>query len=183
MAPIHSTDLLRQLAGGIRPDGASPAAPRAPFDARSFEQLLAGVRVGGERTDRPLTIARGVQEPLSPAELDALAAATDAAEASGSQRLLAVIDQKAVTIDVLDRTIESVTADTGTRLVQDVDSVVFLPGAGAGQADLGALFAAPGAAASRAALGPGSLPISNASIASLLASFSTPRPGADTAQA
>lgn len=180
---LQPADLLRRLASGVRPGGDAPstnAAPGAPIESAGFSELLRAARAGELRSERPLSLAKGTEGKLSENQLDRLAVAADAAEASGSRRLLAVIDGNAVTIDIDSRTVHSVNADYTSKVLSDVDSVVFLP------ADPGAslkpLFGGPNDRAAQQ-FNPGAprLPIRNTSVASFLASLEEPRDAATPA--
>lgn len=182
---LQPADLLRRLASGVRPGGEAPStsAPAgAPIESSGFSELLRAARAGELRSERPLSLAKGAEGKLSENQLERLAVAADAAEASGSRRLLAVIDGNAVTIDIDSRTVHSVTADYASKVLSDVDSVVFLP------ADPGASLKSLFSGASERADQPSHsgaprLPIRNTSVASFLASLEEPRdPAAPTAE-
>jgi len=164
--------LLTQLAAGIRPDGAGRAPSPAPLDAASFTDLLARAQAGRIASDRPVRIGPAAEGKVDPARLDALAVVTDAAEAAGATRLLAIADGKAITIDVLTRTIESVSDQTDASVFTGVDSVVVVP-PGAAASDLMGMIASPktataGGGATDSRWLPGLEPVGNASVARLL---------------
>lgn len=172
---LQPADLLRRLASGVRPGADAPASSgAAPIESTGFSELLRAARAGELRSERPLSLAKGAEGKLSENQLERLAVAADAAEASGSRRLLAVIDGNAVTIDIDSRTVHSVTADYTSKVLSDVDSVVFLPSDPA--ASLKSLFGGDAERANQSSH-PGAprLPIRNTSVASFLASLEEPR--------
>lgn len=133
MTTPTSLDLLRRLASGVRPDGAGGASarPATLTQGASFAELLHAAKGGEIGTGRSLRLAEGVgAADLSTDQLERLSGATDRAEASGATRLLALIDGKAVTIDVTTRTALSVT-DAGPEgrapVMTGIDSVVIVP--------------------------------------------------------
>lgn len=140
----NAADMLRLLGSGVRPAGATPTQTSAPIEGSSFAELLAGVKSGTIASNQMLTIKRGVEAEFTPSQQARLSAATDAAEASGASRLLAVIDNQAVTIDVTSRTVEAVSPWTAGNVKTDVDAVVMVPDEGA---SLEGLFAGLGTAA------------------------------------
>ncbi|HVZ92881.1 MAG TPA: hypothetical protein VG797_00070 [Phycisphaerales bacterium] len=170
MVQSSSLDLLRKLGSGVRPESAA-SGPGGAIESRGFADLLKSVRDGAISSNRPLSLAKGAEGKLSPDQLNRLSIAADAAEASGSYRLLAVVDGQAVKIDIASRTIESVTSHDPAKVYGDVDSVVFLPTDP--NVDLRSLF---GGEAPAAALPPGvQAPIRNESMASLLANLQKKR--------
>ncbi len=144
MTTPTSLDLLRRLGSGVRPDGAGGVTPRPASltQGASFADLLRAAKGGEIETGRSLRLAEGVVgAELSAGQLDRLSQATDRAEASGATRLLALIDGKAVTIDVTTRTALSVAdaaAEGRAPVMTGIDSVVIVPGAGGGAGGAGA---------------------------------------------
>lgn len=135
--------LLSLLAGGIRPDGASPTGPRAPVEGRSFQEMLAGLQGGGIETGRPVVAARGVTADLGEALLQRLSSVVDQAEMSGATRLMVLAEGKAITIDVLNRQIVDVRDQEAGAVHVQIDAVVNLneghASAGPGAPTLGEL--------------------------------------------
>ena len=161
MSPLRSTggplDLLGRLGSGVRPDGvgASGAAQGARgLESASFDELLALAREGKVEAGAPLTFAKDVSRDLGTDTLDALALATDAAEAQGATRLAAQIDGRVVTIDVNRREILGVEPARPNAVFTGVDAFVAL-------APTGAASEEGGAGGARLAL-PGSLPANGA---------------------
>ena len=167
---LNPLDLLRRLAGVIRPYGAAaPPVPQGVEDA-SFQDLLSKIRSGEISSGMPLEIMPGADVKLTPVQLDRLAVAVDAAEASGATRLLAMIDGQAVTIDVPARMILSSESAGAARFHTEFDSVVTVPPGS--PKDLKALF---GVSMSGAAPAPPAMPglnsVRNESIARILSSM------------
>lgn len=167
---IGAGEMLRRLGSGVRPDGAAASPAPTPLEAQGFAGLLAAVKKGAVGSGRGLEIVPGAKVALSSEQLDRLAAVTDAAEAAGSSRLLALIDGQQVTIDVPERRITGGGAGPGGVLT-DIDSVVVVPeGSAAEVRRLLAGAITPRGGRSRAGLpGPGT--VRNDSIAGLLASL------------
>lgn len=126
---FSAADLLRRLSSGVQPAGA-PGAQRAPgagIESSSFSELLRLAREGGIEASRPLRVSRDVRAPFSEQTMDALALATDAAEAAGATRLAAVVEGKTVTVDVVTREIVATGENTPGALITDADAFVVIP--------------------------------------------------------
>jgi hypothetical protein len=138
---ISPTDLLRQLGAGVRPDGATASHARPAVDASSFGEMLDRVRHGGVASERPMVVSGAVAEKvtLTDAQLSRVATATDAAEAAGATRMIAVVGGQALLVDVHTRTIEGAASAATARLMTGVDAVVLVPDDPA--ADMTELFA------------------------------------------
>ncbi len=173
-------EMLRMLASGVRPDGASARAGNAPVEGQAFAELLAGVRAGKVTSGREVTVSGSAEISLTPEQLQRLSVAADAAEARGVARLLAVVDDKAVVLDVASRTIEAQVAWPSDALQTDIDAVVVVPQNGDGA--LERLFESAGNAASALTRGVMGLPgldtIRNQSVVDLVSSLG---PAADAA--
>lgn len=166
-----AADLLKVLGSGIRPVPSNDPA-KAPIESTAFADLLAGVRAGNVSSGQSLSFASGVDAELSADQLSRLSRAADAAEASGSARMLAIIDDQAVTIDVASRTIESVRPWDQAGMLTDIDSVVRIPPVES-DVDLRGLFGADGATtAPSTASSFIPAPVRNQSVADLLARLS-----------
>lgn len=165
-------EMLRMLASGVRPDGALARGGSTPVEGQAFAELLAGVRSGKVTSGREVTVSGGADVSLTPDQMQRLSVAADAAEARGVARLLAVVDDKAVVLDVASRTIEAQVSWPSDALQTDIDAVVVVPGAGAG---LERLFEAAGSAAAGLARGVAGLPgldaIRNQSVVDLVSSL------------
>lgn len=164
-------DMLRALGSGVRPAGADAPATATTIEGAGFSDLLARVRAGQVSSGQALTVGQGVDAALSSDQMSRLATATDAAEAAGVGRLLAVIDDQAVTIDVSSRTIERVRGWPSAGLMTDIDAAVMVPSDG--DSALRGLFASIGQAATggvaRQDMLSGLSGISNPSVVDLLA--------------
>lgn len=150
---LHAADLLRKLAGvgavgGAAASGCSSCAESGiqSIEGAGFDELLRAAQAGELSSGRGLTIAPGSGVELSADQLGRLGGAVDAAEAAGAQRLLAIVDGQAVSVDVATRTVLSGGEALRGAVVTDVDAVVVLPqgqgqeqGAGPGQAQSQAL--------------------------------------------
>lgn len=131
---LSPMDMLRRLGSGVRPDGAgSLGQPQAALtQSASFADLLRAAKGGAAASGRTLRLAEGVSAAdLSPHQMERLARAADRAEAAGAGRVLALVDGKAVTIDVTTRTALSVADATGASgramTLSGIDSVVIVP--------------------------------------------------------
>jgi len=169
---VNAADLLKLLGSGVRPDASTLASGAPTVESASFEALLQQVRSGAVGSGRPIAIAPGAGVNLNSSQLERLAVATDAAEAAGALRLLAMIDGQAVAIDVAERQVISGASSLGSRVHTDFDAVVFVPDGSA--QDLKSLFASGAARIADAAyeaVAPGLESIRNSSLAALLESI------------
>ena len=164
---VNPAEFLRKLGGGVRPDGTAPTFQATGVEHADFASLLDEAHAGRFGSAQPVSVARGAKVELSSGQLDRLAAATDAAEAAGAQRLLAMIDGKGVMIDVPTRTVTGGVEGLGNRLITNVDAFVLVPEGSA--ASLRALFASsPSEGQQRVAGFPGLDSVRNDSLAVLL---------------
>ncbi len=157
---------LARLASGVRPDS---GAPVAPADHDAFTSLLRRARRGELRSARRVVISRRLDLSLSEDQVERLSAAADAAEAAGSRRALALIDGRAVALDVPARTIDHAhDAGDAPSVLTDIDAVCIAPAASESGAGDGIPFSsfAAGAAAHLNH-------VSNRSMAEILAGQST----------
>lgn len=173
-----STDYLKRLGSGVR---AEPVTRTATLGAASgiehadFASLLDQAQSGKLSSAQPISVATGAGVELSSSQLERLAAATDAAEAAGSQRLLALIDGQAVTIDVSSRTVTGGSDQLKGRVLTDVDAFVIVPDAA--PAALRSMFASsPEHGPQKVAKTPGLDAVHNDSLAALLASLGSSEP-------
>lgn len=134
---VRGVELLRQLAGGIRPDGVGTPSPSGALDARSFASLLADVGAGKVSSGRPVRVGVNSGVELSDDQLRRLEGIADAGEASGATRLGVLIDGQTVTLDVMTRTVEGSSA-MGDVLT-GIDGFVAAPAEGAEVGAIGAL--------------------------------------------
>jgi hypothetical protein len=168
----NAADMLRLLGSGVRPAGVPATAQSRSIEGSSFAELLAGVQKGEVASGQPLSVKKTLDASFTPSQLERLSTATDAAEASGASRVLAVIDNQAVTIDVASRTVEAVSPWVPGSVTTDVDAVMMIPDEGA---PLDGLFAGVGAVASSAGnLLSGLVNSGSRSLNNLLASLSNP---------
>lgn len=133
-------DLLKQLGSGVRPDGITPTHARTSIDTANFGQMLDSVRQGQVASERPIVVSGAVadQVKLTDAQLARVATATDAAEAAGVTRMVAVVGGQALTVDVQTRRVEAVGSAASAQLMTGVDAVVFVPDEA--ESDLAPLF-------------------------------------------
>jgi|GEM_PF-2072294 len=106
MEQLHSAELLlRRLGSGVRPDGATKIAARAPVDAAAFRALLGRARSGALESGRAVVSAPDAQlsTPLTNVELERIAGAADAAEAAGARRFVALLGDRPLVVDVATR--------------------------------------------------------------------------------
>jgi hypothetical protein len=134
---LNPIDLLARLASGILPDAAP--APQTSIDQAGFADLLEKVRAGELASSQPVEIAPGANVELSPEQLARLGVALDAAEAAGHDRVLALIDGKALTVDVSGRMVMESHSPADARVLNGFDAVISVPAGGV--KDLRSLFA------------------------------------------
>ncbi|MBL0927870.1 MAG: hypothetical protein IBJ11_09495 [Phycisphaerales bacterium] len=182
---LGAGDILRRL-GGVVPGvsgtaGAGAGGGAGAIESASFADLLGRVRSGEMSSGRTVEVDPRSGVELSKEQLRRLSAATDAAEAAGASRLLAVIDGKIVGVDVAARVVTKGPSQLAGRVVGDFDAMVVVPEGGPGE--LKRLFAAGDPAregrrtdgageGARIGLGGGTGSVRNASVAELLASLS-----------
>lgn len=134
---LNPIDLLARLASGILPD--TGPAPQTAIDQAGFADLLQKVRAGELASSQPVEVAPGVDVDLTADQLTRLGVALDAAEAAGHDRVLALIDGKALTVDVPGRVVMESHSPADARVLNDFDAVISVP-AGSVK-DLRSLFA------------------------------------------
>lgn len=173
-------DLLRKLGSGVRPDAGPSAAGAPAAGGIDFNALLQKVRSGEVSSGRPVTVSSEAGVELSQEQLSRLSIAADAAEASGAHTLLALVDGKALTVDIPSRSVTGGPATLAGRVATDFDAFIEVPEAGSSA--LRDLFAGAQPALSTSEVGgaskaafPGLSRISNESLASLLESQETAR--------
>lgn len=168
---IAPADLLKRLASGVRPDGSVRSEAPEGLERQSFAGLLQSVRAGDIMSGRPLHQAPDLAVPLDAEQLSRLEVAADAAEAAGSTRTLALIDDVFATIDVGGRRVDATSARGDQSVITGIDGFVLVPQGRA--AELRAMFAGESDRAARSASGsqgaqPGLETIRNLSVASIL---------------
>jgi hypothetical protein len=147
---IPSQILMNLLSSGVRAiSGATPAAGAATGSA-DFAAMLGRAKAGELTTGLPVTIARGAEVELSDEQLGQLAVAADRAESAGSRRALALLDGRAIEIDVATRQVIREHSLENARVVTGIDGVIDLDGSLArADADAGDAAAAAHAASAR----------------------------------
>ena len=175
-----SVDLLRKLGSGVRPDSGPGPAGASSAGGIDFNALLQKVRSGEVSSGRPVTVASGAGVELSQEQLSRLSIAADAAEASGAHTLLALVDGKALTVDIPSRSVTGGPGALSGRVATDFDAFIVVPEAGSSA--LRDLFAGVQPALNTSEAGgahqtalPGLSRISNESLASLLESHQPAR--------
>lgn len=126
-------ELLRLLGSGVRPDGAAGATGRgAAIEGLDFASLLRKAEAGEVSSGRTIEVARGAGVTLSDSQVERLSRAADAAEAAGSTRLLAMMDGKALIVNVVTRTVEGAFDPAGKvgadAVLTGVDAAMVVPG-------------------------------------------------------
>ena len=126
---IDPTQLLRQLEPAVRPVYASAPlhAGRAPFEGKTFDQLLAEARGGEVTSGRAVEVAYEPAVPFTEGQLDRVNGSADLAEASGAKRALVLLDGRGLVLDVATRRLTG-ELDTGARVAQ-LDAAVLAPAA------------------------------------------------------
>ena len=120
-----SVDLLARLASGVVPDRHAGTAS-TPVESASFATLLDSARSGNVHSGLPVDLPKAYGVSLTNDQADALSRAVDAAAASGSDRLLAVVDDQLLHVDVQSRSVIG-TSEASADVVTDINSVIFLP--------------------------------------------------------
>lgn len=123
---IGSTDMLRRLGSGVRPDGASAAPTVAAIEQRDFDDLLSRAGRGEIRSGRGLRFGAGVSGQFDEATMSLLGSAADAAEAAGARRLLAFVGDQSARIDVESREIRALSARTPGEVLTGFDAAVIV---------------------------------------------------------
>ncbi len=171
---LNAGDMLRRLASGVHPGGVGSAVSHRTIESEDFSALLSSVRTGDITSGRPIEVKDDAGAPLTGDQLERLGVATDAAEAAGSRRLLAMIDGGAVTVDVAERRIVESAASIAGVVLTEIDGFVLVPEGRA--SELRALFAEKGDRSARSASDQsgtifGLDAIRNASVATILESL------------
>lgn len=106
---MSSAQLLKQLDPMIRPGSVQSNGPssRRPVEQQGFDELLAAVSKGSIGSGEPVTASPSIDPPLSTEQLDRLAKAADLAQANGAARVMMMIDDRMVLVDVATRQVES----------------------------------------------------------------------------
>ncbi|MCB9848438.1 MAG: hypothetical protein H6814_08500 [Phycisphaeraceae bacterium] len=116
----EGVNLLRRLGSGVIPAGPERLASRT-LEGSDFPTLLVEAGAGALRTGRALATATTIEPGLSPQQLRHLADAADLAQASGAGMVVAMIDDRALTLDVARRRITGeVPLDAPARTPSDV---------------------------------------------------------------
>ncbi len=125
---VRAGDLLKLLGSGVRPDGPTHArAAAAP--GVDFQELLRGAQAGELTSGRLVAAGSDFHGSLTSSQIARLSSAADAAEASGATRLLAVVDNRSLIVDIASREVVAELtpgeAQPGTILT-DIDAAVSL---------------------------------------------------------
>jgi len=114
-------NLLRKLGAGVIPDGAQRDPAGRPIEGADFPTLLVGAQQGSVRTGLAVLVRAELDEPLTKAQLENLADAADLAMAAGVASVVALIDGRALTLDVPARRITGeIALDEPARAPRDV---------------------------------------------------------------
>jgi hypothetical protein len=125
---LSAAQLLRNLEPAVRPTAlvAPSTQPSAPFEAQSFDQLLALASRGKIDSGRPVEASFDVQPPLDSGQLERLSKAADQAEATGAKQALMTIDGRNFVLDVETRTLTAeLSPDTPMQIVT-IDTAIFV---------------------------------------------------------
>jgi hypothetical protein len=106
------------------------APPRLPLEEQSFDELLALVSHGELRSGRGVSVASDGVEPLTPPQLERLAAAADLAESEGAGRALMLIDGRALILEVASRTLSGELDMNAAAPLVRLDAAVYVAGDG-----------------------------------------------------
>ena len=122
-------NLLRRLGSGVIPDGAANPAGSEPIESAGFPTLLVGAGRGRIRTGRAVLVHAQLPQPLTMAQLRNIADAADLAQAAGVTSVVAMIDDRALLLDVPARRITGelpveCPAQTPADVLAGIDAVV-----------------------------------------------------------
>lgn len=125
---VRAADLLKLLGSGIRPDGPTHGrAAAAP--AVDFQELLRGAQAGELTSGRLVAAGSDFHGSLTSSQIARLSSAADAAEAAGAKRLLAVVDNRSLIVDIASREVVAELTpgeDQPGTILTDIDAAVSL---------------------------------------------------------
>jgi len=87
----------------VQPDGSQTLASPPPIERERFEGLLAKIRSGAIGSGRSVRLPEDGSIELDDELMSRLSEATDAAHAAGASRLLALVDEHVLRVDVAQR--------------------------------------------------------------------------------
>lgn len=123
------TDLLRQLAAGVRLGSAvgstPPSGVTGSVASGQFADLLRRAQAGELSSNRPVSIAADANVRLTDDQLAQVSLAADKAEVAGVRNALVLIGGRAFKLDVADRTITGA-ADLSAGVLAGIDGVINL---------------------------------------------------------
>lgn len=122
-------DPLRLLASGVLPAGIEPARSSrglssAEAASADFRQLLLKAHNDELASGRALSLAPGVNVPLSEDQSSRLSLAADRAEAAGARHAIVLLDDQALRIDVANRQILGTVDLSQPGVLTGIDAVV-----------------------------------------------------------
>ena len=125
----EAVNLLRRLGSGVIPVGAMSSSGGLPIEGADFPTLLVGAERGAIRTGRAVLVHAELDHPLSMEQLKNLADAADLAQAAGASNVVAVIDGRALTLEVPARRITGeipldIPAQTPGDVLAGIDAAV-----------------------------------------------------------
>ena len=130
---VDASQLLRQLEPAVRP-GAAPARlgkPQTTLENQSFNELLSLASKGSIESGRQVNCDCDVNEPLDSEQIDRLSAAADRAEATGSQKVLMLMDGRGFVMDIALRTVEAeLSVEQQASIFKNIDTAVYVPAEG-----------------------------------------------------
>ena len=135
---LHTVDMIRRLASGVRPDGGRPSKGTRPFETLGFDALLMDAARDVRPTGRPVHLGAGLEFDLNEEEASGLSLALDRAEAKGVEQLLALTARGVMVLDVHERTIRSLDDASDDDVRTGIDGAVVLGGIGGGDEPKGA---------------------------------------------
>ena len=125
--PVDSQILLKRLEPVVRPTGVVRTQPVRPMEQADFDELLAragrGELASGRRIDDSVLV-----EPLDPEFTERMGRVADAAEAAGFERVLVVVDERPLLLDISDRKLERELNVAEDEQLHRVDAAVRLIG-------------------------------------------------------
>ncbi|MEQ9616914.1 MAG: hypothetical protein RLN60_02645 [Phycisphaerales bacterium] len=128
--PLQPIDMLRRLASGVTPDGRRAKRASAPFESRSFADLLTESSRPVRPTGRAILEHAELDEEfeLDEDERERLSFALDRAEAQFMESLLAISSAGVLVVDVNERTIRRAEDAPDDELFTGIDGAVVIGG-------------------------------------------------------
>jgi hypothetical protein len=123
--PLLTTELLKKLGSGVRPDGAQRRRGTSEPTV-DFSELIASARAGKIRSDRPVRWEQETPCDCFDRLRPLIEQAIDRAEAAGASRLLIAHGNRLLSADVAHRSVSEVDSDGSSVLAISAEAVLFI---------------------------------------------------------